>query len=162
MNTLRGATADNATTRNITHADVVRPKQTNSKNASEKKRKRLENRNLSINEDLVEIIEIPARGKKRSISERSTYRNDKERGAAERLSEDLRQELEMSPVNKKSSLGKHSSSGSTAARDRKTETSAPGGLGSKTEWSAAKKIKCYVDVLMKEDGRVGCTHKCPD
>ena len=100
MSTTEGATADNATMRNITHADVVRPKQTNSKNATEKKRKRLENRNLSINEDLVEIIKIPARGKRRSVSDLSTYKelSTAECGRSEQAIGDSRQEEEMSPM----------------------------------------------------------------
>ena len=148
MSTIEGATADNATMRNITHADVVRPKQTNSKNASEKKRKRLENRNLSINEDLVEIIEIPARGKKRSVSERSTYEKDRKCGAAELVSEDPRQDQRMSPMKEKEEESQE--------EERSNSRPLAGSVGRATHgaaegWSEARECSVLAEKKTKEE-----------
>jgi len=107
VSTKGGATsADDAITRNITHANVVSPQSTNSKNASVRKRRKLASRNLLINDDLVEVITIPARGKGRSVSEISIHKEiDKakvgqkiKRGAAERVIGDSRQDKENSPI----------------------------------------------------------------
>jgi len=51
------------------HADVVSPQYANSKKASARKTKKLESRILSINVGLVEIIQIPAKGRRRSVPE---------------------------------------------------------------------------------------------
>ena len=104
MSTERGAQdADNANIRNITHTDVVSPSRTNSKNASARKRRKLEGRSLFVDEELTEVIEVPARGKRRSVLELSTYEElcTAECGGSKQAIGDLRQEREMSPMKEK-------------------------------------------------------------
>ena len=101
MSTESGATpADNAHGSNITHTDVVSPTRMNSKNAGERKRRKPEGRSLFFSEDLMEVIEIPARGKRRSVLELSTYEElcTAECGGSKQAIGDLRQEGEMSPM----------------------------------------------------------------
>jgi len=111
-----------------------------------RKRKRLESRSLFINEDLVEIMEIPARGKRRSVWELSTYEKERKCGAAEQVIGYSRQNQRMSPMEYKNEEsreeGRSNSRPLAGSVGRATHGTAEG-------WSEARECS----VLAEEDKR---------